>query len=39
MNSNGNTIDREGRLVDCEHSGRRINRTELDDSITIIADR
>jgi gluconolactonase len=39
MNSNGNTIDREGRLVTCEHSGRRITRTELDGSITIIADR
>lgn len=38
MNSNGNTIDREGRLVTCEHSGRRITRTELDGSITIVAD-
>jgi gluconolactonase len=39
MNSNGNTIDREGRLVTCEHTGRRITRTELDGSITIIADK
>ena len=39
MNSNGNTIDREGRLVTCEHSGRRITRTELDGSVTIIADK
>jgi gluconolactonase len=39
MNSNGNTIDREGRLVTCEHSGRRVTRTELDGSITIIADK
>jgi gluconolactonase len=39
MNSNGNTIDREGRLITCEHSGRRVTRTELDGSITIIADR
>jgi gluconolactonase len=39
MNSNGNTIDREGRLLTCEHSGRRITRTELDGSITIIADK
>src|SRR6202521_803441 len=38
MNSNGNTIDREGRLITCEHSGRRVTRTELDGSITIIAD-
>jgi len=39
MNSNGNTIDREGRLITCEHSGRRVTRTELDGSITIIADQ
>src|SRR5579871_6929655 len=39
MNSNGNTIDREGRLVTCEHSGRRVTRTELDGSITVIADK
>jgi gluconolactonase len=39
MNSNGNTIDREGRLVTCEHGGRRVTRTELDGSITIIADK
>src|SRR5215469_13519918 len=38
MNSNGNSIDREGRLITCEHSGRRVTRTELDGSITIIAD-
>src|ERR1700756_3997935 len=38
MNSNGNTIDREGRLSTCEHGGRRVTRTELDGSITIIAD-
>jgi gluconolactonase len=39
MNSNGNTIDREGRLVTCEHGGRRVTRTELDGSITVIADK
>ena len=39
MNSNGNTIDREGRLITCEHSGRRVTRTELDGSITAIADK
>src|SRR5215471_694893 len=38
MNSNGNTIDREGRLISCEHGGRRVTRTELDGSITVIAD-
>jgi gluconolactonase len=39
FNSNGNTIDREGRLITCEHGGRRVTRTELDGSITIIADQ
>ena len=29
-NSNGNTVDREGRLVTCEHGGRRVSRTEHD---------
>ena len=38
MNSNGNTIDRVGRLVTCEHATRRVTRTEFDGSITIIAD-
>jgi len=36
--SNGNTRDREGRLVTCEHGGRRVTRTEADGSITVIAD-
>ena len=38
-NSNGNTVDREGRLVTCEHLTRRVTRTEHDGSITVIADR
>ena len=38
-NSNGNTVDREGRLLSCEHSGRRVSRTELDGTITVIADQ
>ena len=37
-NSNGNTVDREGRLLSCEHGGRRVSRTELDGTITVIAD-
>ncbi|PZG22365.1 SMP-30/gluconolactonase/LRE family protein [Nonomuraea aridisoli] len=37
--TNGNTLDREGRLVSCEHGGRRVTRTEHDGSITVIADR
>ncbi|HET7412872.1 MAG TPA: SMP-30/gluconolactonase/LRE family protein [Pararhizobium sp.] len=36
--SNGNTVDRSGRLVSCEHGGRRVSRTEFDGSITTIAD-
>ena len=32
--SNGNTVDRQGRLVSCEHGNRRVSRTELDGSIT-----
>lgn len=37
-NSNGHTRDREGRLVSCEHGGRRVTRTEVDGTITVIAD-
>jgi gluconolactonase len=37
--SNGNTIDRMGRLVTCEHGARRVTRTEHDGSITVLADR
>jgi len=36
--SNGNTRDREGRLITCEHGARRVSRTEYDGSITVIAD-
>jgi gluconolactonase len=39
MNSNGNTTDRQGRLVSCEHGGRRVVRTEFDGTITVVADR
>jgi gluconolactonase len=37
--ANGNTRDRQGRLVTCEHGGRQVTRTEHDGTITIIADR
>jgi len=37
-NSNGNTVDRQGRLVSCEHGNRRVSRTEHDGSIVKIAD-
>ena len=36
--ANGNTRDRQGRLVSCEHGGRRVTRTEPDGTITVIAD-
>ena len=39
FNSNGNTVDRQGRQVTCEHGGRRVTRTELDGTVTVIADR
>jgi SMP-30/Gluconolactonase/LRE-like region len=35
MNSNGNTTDRQGRLVSCEHGGRRVVRTEFDGTATM----
>jgi gluconolactonase len=36
--ANGNTLDRQGRLVTAEHGARRVTRTEPDGSITVIAD-
>jgi gluconolactonase len=36
--ANGNTLDREGRLVTCEHGTRRVTRTELDGSVTVLID-
>lgn len=36
--ANGNTRDRQGRLVSCEHGGRRVIRTEHDGSITVLID-
>ena len=38
-NANGNTRDRQGRLVTCEHLTRRVTRTEYDGAITVICDR
>jgi gluconolactonase len=37
--ANGNTRDRQGRLVTCEHGGRRITRTEHDGTVTVLMDR
>ncbi len=36
--ANGNTRDRGGRLVTCEHGTRRVTRTEYDGTITVLAD-
>ena len=37
--SNGNTLDREGRLISAEQGNRRVTRTEHDGRITVLADR
>jgi len=36
--SNGNSRDRQGRLITCEHDTRRVTRTEHDGTITVLAD-
>ena len=38
-NANGNTRDRQGRLVTCEHGMRQVTRTEHDGTITVICNR
>jgi gluconolactonase len=38
-NANGNTRDRQGRLVTCEHLTRRVTRTEHDGTITVLCER
>jgi len=37
--ANGHTVDRQGRLISCEHGNRRVTRTEHDGSITVLAGR
>lgn len=37
--ANGQTRDRQGRLISCEHDARRVTRTELDGTITVLIDR
>jgi gluconolactonase len=37
--SNGNSRDRQGRLITCEHDTRRLTRTEYDGTITVLMDR
>ena len=36
-NSNGNAVDREGRLVTCEHGSRTVTRTEKDGKVATLA--
>jgi gluconolactonase len=36
--SNGNSIDRQGRMVTCEHLTHRITRTEPDGIVTVLVD-
>jgi gluconolactonase len=38
-NANGNTVDREGRLISCEHSGRRVSILEADGAWKTLVDR
>jgi gluconolactonase len=38
-NSNGNTVDNQGRLVTCEHLTRRVTCTDFDGTVQVIADR
>ena len=37
-NSNGNTRDKQGRLITCEHLTRRVTRTEYDGQVTVLMD-
>ena len=36
--TNDNTLDRQGRLITCEHGGRRVSRTEPDGTVVTVAD-
>jgi gluconolactonase len=36
--ANGHNRDRQGRLISCEHGARRVTRTEIDGSVTVLAD-
>lgn len=38
-NANGNTVDRQGRLISCEHTGRRVSRLESDGTLRTLVDR
>jgi len=36
-NANGNTLDRRGNLVTCEHGSRRVTRTAADGAVSVLA--
>jgi gluconolactonase len=37
-NANGNLLDQQGRLISCEHSSRRVTRTNADGTIEVLVD-
>ncbi|MGD7707519.1 SMP-30/gluconolactonase/LRE family protein [Microlunatus sp. Y2014] len=37
--ANGRTLDRAGRMLQCEHGSRSVTRTEPDGTVTVLADR
>jgi gluconolactonase len=37
--ANGRTIDRQGRVISCEHGTRAVTRTEFDGTVSVVADR
>lgn len=37
--ANGRTVDRAGRMLQCEHGSRSVTRTEPDGTVTTLADR
>ncbi len=39
FNANGNTVDRQHRLISCEHSGRRVSRLDADGTSVTLVDR
>jgi gluconolactonase len=39
QNANGNTVDRAGRLISCEHSGRRVAVLEKNGTLQTLVDR
>ncbi len=39
QNANGNALDRDGRLISCEHRGRRLSILEKDGTLRTLVDR